>query len=110
MSRHGINIGLMSTAFMLSLISVAIVYQNVNDEPFLAYRYSDVVSQVIFSTAIATTWAWWALLVCVLIWFRRVSPLWIGALIWAMICMLFLLACSSAYFDDLERFVLHTHG
>jgi hypothetical protein len=97
-----------AVAVLLSGMSVFVVVQGANDEPYAVYRRYDVVVQVGVGTAVAVLWGCFlAGIVGLMVW-RKVSWRWAGLVMWGVVCLFYLQTAVVGYLEDLERFVVRS--
>jgi hypothetical protein len=107
MTRNLLNGFLLAVFFILSIASFVLGYMAANDEPYLGYRRSDVISQVAMASALITCWIFYLLAIATFIITRQISFWWLILMLWGVLCVFARSDCTIAYLDDLEQWVLH---
>lgn len=93
-------------AVVLSAASLVVVIQGANDEPYMAYRRSDVVVQVGVATALIVLWCCFASAAALLVATRKLPAAWAALLLWAAVCVFYLSFSPVGYLQDLEQLVV----
>jgi hypothetical protein len=107
MTRNALNGFLLAVFFIMSIASFVLGYMAANDEPYLSYRRSDVISQVAVASSLITCWILYLLAIATFIITRQISLWWLILMLWGVLCVFALSDGTSAYLDDLERWVLY---
>ncbi|MCX5658768.1 MAG: hypothetical protein NTW19_03490 [Planctomycetota bacterium] len=110
MSRTLLKIAFLVAAGLLSIASFLVIMQGANDEPYVTYRRSDAIVQVVVGTALMVLWACCAITVVVLVGTRRLPARWLAIVLWAAICLCYLSYSPLGYLEDIEKFVLPASG
>src|SRR3954469_10814644 len=105
-SRLQLNIALAVTTAALSAVSLVVVFQGANDEPYIGYRRYDAIVQVGVGTALMVLWGLCSLAVLVLVGKRKLSRGWLALLLWAAICLFYLSYSPLGYLEDIEKHVI----
>jgi peptidoglycan/LPS O-acetylase OafA/YrhL len=109
-SRRQLNVAVAIVAAALSAVSLFVVVQGANDEPYMAYRRYDAVMQVGVGTALMVLWGCSSVTVLVLVRKRKLSAAWLALLLWAAICLFYLSSSPLGYLEDMERLVIPPSG
>jgi peptidoglycan/LPS O-acetylase OafA/YrhL len=109
-SRRQLNLTIAFVSAALSAVSLFVVVQGANDEPYMGYRRYDAVVQVGLGTALIVLWGCCSVAVLVLVRKKKLSAAWLALLLWAAICLFYLSSSPLGYLEDMERFVIPPTG
>lgn len=102
----GIHLLVIAVVVALSLVSLIVVVQGAEDEPYGQYRRADAILQVGVGSALMALWAAGAVLVIGLVVTRCVPAAWLVLVLWAAFCLFMLSYSPIGYLQDLEQHVL----
>jgi hypothetical protein len=105
MKRLHANLILTASALVLSVASFFVVIKGASDEPYTAFRQSDVLVQVGVAMMLMLLWVQLAIGVVVGVVRRGVSLWWMPLLGWVLICEFYLFQSPSGYVQDIARYV-----
>lgn len=100
--REGLPLYLVVVGAVLTLVSFAVVVQG-TAEPWVAFYWSDAVTQVFLAITLLTFWVeYLAVLIAAIV--QRVVDAWWWVLVaWVALVMLYLHLCPFGYISDLTR-------
>jgi hypothetical protein len=107
-SRTQLNVAFALFTFVLSAVSLWVVLQGANDEPYMQYRRSDASVQVGVGTALMVLWGCWTVAVVVLVAARKLGAWWLVFLLWAALCLFYARYSALGYLEDIEKYVILT--
>ena len=99
------NLFLTASALVLSVASFFVVIKGASDEPYTAFRQSDVLVQVGVAMMLMLLWVQLAIGIVAGVVRCRVSPWWMPLLVWVLICEFYLIQSPSGYVQDIARHV-----
>jgi hypothetical protein len=98
-------LGMAGTCSLLTLASFWVVYGNASEEPYYGtIRAFDMLQQVGLGSVLIVLWVAWCGTLVVLVGRGKVHPGILGALVWALIVIIYVVGGVDGYISDLIKF------